>query len=688
MSYNLEKYRNIGIAAHIDAGKTTVSERILFYTGVTHKVGEVHEGGATMDWMEQEKERGITIQSAATTCYWKDYQINLIDTPGHVDFTIEVERSLRVLDGVVGVFCGVAGVQPQSETVWRQADRYKVPRILFVNKLDRTGADYFRVVDDVNKKLNARAIAMQIPVGMSEEFKAIIDVLTGKMATFSEENMGALVTWHDAPAEYADRIKTMRGKIIEAACDFSDDLAEKFLNEEEISIPEIKAALRKGVVNRKITLAFCGTAFKNKGVQLLLDAVVDYLPSPLDVPAIEGIDPRTNEPLIRKTDVSEPFCALVFKIMTDPFVGAVTFVRVYSGQLQAGSYVINVRTEKKERVSRLVKMHANKREEVPTVHAGDIAAIVGFRDAITGDTIAEEGKLILLERIRLPNSVISASVEPKSKVDYEKMGIALRKMMQEDPSFTFSYNEETGQTTISGMGELHLEIIVDRLKREHKVEVAQGKVQVAYKETIQALADVEGKFVRQSGGRGQYGHVWIKFEPRERGAGFEFVNGIVGGTIPKEYIPAVQKGLEEALTSGILGGYPVVDVKATLYDGSYHDVDSSEVAFKVAASMAFKSGMAKGNPVLLEPIMKVEVDTPEEHMGEVMGDLNARRGRILGMENKHDKQIITAEVPLGEMFGYATELRSMTKGRASYSMEFECYREVPRNVQEALVAKK
>ncbi|MCL4229582.1 elongation factor G [Candidatus Dependentiae bacterium] len=688
MSYNLEKYRNIGIAAHIDAGKTTVSERILFYTGVTHKIGEVHEGGATMDWMEQEKERGITIQSAATTCYWKDYQINLIDTPGHVDFTIEVERSLRVLDGVVGVFCGVAGVQPQSETVWRQADRYKVPRILFVNKLDRTGADYFRVVDDVNKKLNARAVAMQIPVGMSEEFKAIIDVLTGKMATFSEENMGAIVTWHDAPAEYADRIKMMRAKIVEAACDFSDDLAEKFLNEEEISVPEIKAALRKGVIDRKITLAFCGTAFKNKGVQLLLDAVIDYLPSPLDVPAVEGVDPRTNAPLIRKTDVSEPFCALVFKIMTDPFVGAVTFVRVYSGELQAGSYVINVRTEKKERVSRLVKMHANKREEIPVVHAGDIAAIVGFKDAITGDTIAEEGKLILLERIRLPNSVISASVEPKSKADYEKMGIALRKMMQEDPSFTFSYNEETGQTTISGMGELHLEIIVDRLKREHKVEVVQGKVQVAYKETIQALADVEGKFVRQSGGRGQYGHVWIKFEPRERGAGFEFVNGIVGGTIPKEYIPAVQKGLEEALTSGILGGYPVVDVKATLYDGSYHDVDSSEVAFKVAASMAFKSGMAKGNPVLLEPIMKVEVDTPEEHMGEVMGDLNARRGRILGMENKHDKQVITAEVPLGEMFGYATELRSMTKGRASYSMEFECYREVPRNVQEALVAKK
>lgn len=684
----LEKFRNIGIAAHIDAGKTTVSERILFYTGVTHKIGEVHEGGATMDWMEQEKERGITIQSAATTCFWKGYQINLIDTPGHVDFTIEVERSLRVLDGVVGVFCGVAGVQPQSETVWKQADRYKVPRILFVNKLDRIGADYFRVVEDVNKKLNARAVAMQIPVGQSEEFKAIIDVLTGKMATFSEEEMGARITWHDAPAEYSDKIKQLRSKIVETACDFSDELAEKFLNEEEISIEEIKAALRKGVISRKITLAFCGTAFKNKGVQLMLDGVIDYLPSPLDVPPVEGVDPRSHEPLVRKTDPSEPFAALVFKIMTDPFVGAVTFIRVYSGELKSGSYVINARTEKKERVSRIVKMHANKREEVDSVSAGDIAAVVGLKDAITGDTLCEEGKLILLERIRLPNPVISSSVEPKSKADYEKMGLALRKMMQEDPSFTFTYNEETGQTVISGMGELHLEIIVDRLKREHKVEVVQGKPQVAYKETIQIPVDSEGKFVRQSGGRGQYGHVWIKFEPLERGKGFEFVNNIVGGAIPKEYIPAVQKGLEEAITSGILGGYPVVDLKATLYDGSYHDVDSSELAFKVAASMAFKSGMAKANPVLLEPIMKVEVDTPEEYMGDVMGDLNSRRGRILGMESKHDKQIITAEVPLGEMFGYATELRSMTKGRASYAMEFECYREVPRNVQEALVAKK
>lgn len=685
---HLEKFRNIGIAAHIDAGKTTVSERILFYTGVTHKIGEVHEGGATMDWMEQEKERGITIQSAATTCFWRGYQINLIDTPGHVDFTIEVERSLRVLDGVVGVFCGVAGVQPQSETVWRQADRYKVPRILFVNKLDRIGADYFRVVDDVNKKLSARAVAMQIPVGQSDEFKAIIDVLTGKMAVFSEEGMGAKIEWSDAPAEYLDKIEQLRSKIIEVACDFSDELAEKFLNEEEISIEEIKAALRKGVILRKITLAFCGSAFKNKGVQLMLDGVIDYLPSPLDVPPVEGIDPRSHAPLVRKTDFSEPFSALAFKIMTNPFVGAVTFIRVYSGELKAGSYVINARTEKKERVSRIVKMHANKREEVESVGGGDIAAVVGLKDVITGDTLCEESKLILLERIRLPNPVISSSVEPKSKADYEKMGLSLKKMMQEDPSFTFSYNEETGQTVISGMGELHLEIVVDRLKREHKVEVVQGKPQVAYKETIQILADVEGKFVRQSGGRGQYGHVWIKFEPLERGKGFEFVNSVVGGSIPKEYIPAVQKGLEDAITSGVLGGYPVVDLKATLYDGSYHDVDSSELAFKVAASMAFKSGMAKANPVLLEPIMKVEVDTPEEYMGDVMGDLNSRRGRILGMESRLDKQIITAEVPLGEMFGYATELRSMTKGRASYAMEFECYREVPRNVQEAIVAKK
>jgi len=688
MSYPLEKYRNIGIAAHIDAGKTTVTERILFYTGISHKIGEVHEGEAVMDWMEQERERGITIQSAATTCFWNGYQINIIDTPGHVDFTIEVERSLRVLDGAILVFCGVAGVQPQSETVWRQADRYEVPRIVFVNKMDRIGADYFRVVDDINQKFHANAIAMQVPVGAEENFKGIIDVLTRKMATFSEGDRGATVTWSDVPQEYKDKVEEVRHKVIEAAADLDDAVAEKYLNEEEISVDEIKAALRKGVLDRAVTLSFCGTAFKNKGVQLLLDAVIDYLPSPLDVPPVEGTVPRSDEKVVRKTDSKEPFCALVFKIATDPFVGVLNFIRVYSGALKSGSYVYNARTEKKERVSRLLKIHSNKREEIDVVKAGDIAAVVGVKEAITGDSICQEKNLVLLEPIRSPNPVISTSVEPKNKGDYEKMAIALKKMMQEDPSFIFSYNEETGQTVIAGMGELHLEIIVDRLRREHKVEVAQGKLQVAYKETIQKPSDAEGKYIKQSGGRGQYGHVWIKFEPLERGQGFEFVNNIVGGTIPREFIPAVEKGLKEAINSGILGGYPVVDLKATLYDGSYHDVDSSEVAFKVAASMAFRVGTAKASPVLLEPIMKVEVDTPDEYMGDVMGDLNSRRGRILGMEEKSGKQIITAEVPLGEMFGYATELRSMTKGRAGYSMEFTCYREVPKNVQDSIVAKK
>jgi len=688
MSYPLEKYRNIGIAAHIDAGKTTVTERILFYTGISHKIGEVHEGEAVMDWMEQERERGITIQSAATTCFWNGYQINIIDTPGHVDFTIEVERSLRVLDGAILVFCGVAGVQPQSETVWRQADRYEVPRIVFVNKMDRIGADYFRVVDDINQKFHANAIAMQVPVGAEENFKGIIDVLTRKMATFSEGDRGATVTWSDVPQEYKDKVEEVRHKVIEAAADLDDAVAEKYLNEEEISVDEIKAALRKGVLDRAVTLSFCGTAFKNKGVQLLLDAVIDYLPSPLDVPPVEGTVPRSDEKVVRKTDSKEPFCALVFKIATDPFVGVLNFIRVYSGALKSGSYVYNARTEKKERVSRLLKIHSNKREEIDVVKAGDIAAVVGVKEAITGDSICQEKNLVLLEPIRSPNPVISTSVEPKNKGDYEKMAIALKKMMQEDPSFIFSYNEETGQTVIAGMGELHLEIIVDRLRREHKVEVAQGKLQVAYKETIQKPSDAEGKYIKQSGGRGQYGHVWIKFEPLERGQGFEFVNNIVGGTIPREFIPAVEKGLKEAINSGILGGYPVVDLKATLHDGSYHDVDSSEVAFKVAASMAFRVGTAKASPVLLEPIMKVEVDTPDEYMGDVMGDLNSRRGRILGMEEKSGKQIITAEVPLGEMFGYATELRSMTKGRAGYSMEFTCYREVPKNVQDSIVAKK
>lgn len=686
MSTPLDRYRNIGIAAHIDAGKTTVTERILFYTGITHKIGEVHEGETTMDWMEQERERGITITSAATTCSWKGYHINVIDTPGHVDFTIEVGRSLRVLDGAIAVFSGVDGVQPQSETVWRQANRYRVPRLIFVNKMDRIGADFPRVVADIRNKLGANAVAMQIAVGVSEDFSGIIDVLTGKLITFEGE-MGSQVVLKDAPAEYADKIKEAYTKIVEAAAEVDDAIAEKFLNEQEITIPELKAALRKGVIALKIVPAFCGTAFKNKGVQPLLDAIVDYLPSPVDRPPVVGLDDDKNEVQI-KPDPTAPFYALVFKIMTDPFVGVLNFIRVYSGELKAGSYVYNSRARAKERVSRLVRMHANQREEIDSIRAGDIAAIVGVKEAITGDTICQEGKVMYLESIDIPAPVISASIEPKNKADYEKMVLTLKKLMQEDPSFRFSYNEETGQTVIEGMGELHLEIKVDLLRRDHKIDVVQGKLQVAYKETIQKPTEVEGKFIRQSGGRGQYGHVWIKLEPLERGKGFEFVNGIVGGTVPREYIPAVEKGLQEAVTTGILGGYPVVDVKATLYDGSYHDVDSSEMAFKIAASMAFKSGMAKASPVLLEPIMQVEVETPEEYMGDVMGAISSKRGKIQGMELRSSNQVITAEVPLGEMFGYATELRSMTKGRASYSMEFKHYSEAPKNIEESVVKNK
>lgn len=687
MSIPLKRYRNIGIAAHIDAGKTTVTERILFYTGVSHKIGEVHEGETVMDWMEQERERGITIQSAAISCFWKDHHINIIDTPGHVDFTIEVERSLRVLDGVVAVFGGVEGVQPQSETVWRQANRYKVPRIIFVNKLDRVGANFSRVVDDVNNKLKAKAVPMQIQVGMSEDFYGIIDVLSGKMVTFSGD-FGTDMAWTDAPAEYADAIKEAYARIVDAAADVDEALADKYLNEQPISVEEIKAAIRKGTIELKLVPAFCGTAFKNKGVQLMLDGVIDYLPSPLDIPDIEAINPDTNATVTIPSDPNGPFYALAFKIVTDPFVGVLNFVRVYSGTLKAGSYVVNARTRSKERVSRIMRMHSNKREEIESVSAGDIAAIVGVRDTITGDTLCEEKKMVLLESINIPAPVISTSVEPKSKADYEKMSLALKKMMQEDPSFQFTYDEETGQTVIRGMGELHLEIIVDRLKREHKVDVVQGKLQVAYKETIQKTANVEGKYIKQSGGKGQYGHVWIRLEPLERGKGFEFENKVVGGSIPREFIAPVQKGIEEAKNSGVIGGYPVVDFKAILYDGSYHDVDSSELAFKIAASMAFKNAMTQGSPVLLEPIMKVVVETPEEYMGDVMGDLNSRRGRILGMESEVDKQEITSEVPLGEMFGYATDLRSMTKGRASYSMEFECYREVPKNVQDGITSEK
>ena len=684
----LKKYRNIGIAAHIDAGKTTVTERILLYTGMSHKIGEVHEGEATMDWMEQERERGITITSAATTCFWKDYQINIIDTPGHVDFTIEVERSLRVLDGVVAVFSGVDGVQPQSETVWGQANRYKVPRIVFVNKMDRIGADYLHVVEDVNKKLNGKALAMQIPVGSEKDFKGVIDVLTEKMATFEGDATGAVVTWADVPEELVDAVKKQKEKIIERACDFDESLMELFLSGEEVSIDQVKSALRKGVLSLDLAPAFCGSAFRNKGVQLLLDAVLDYLPSPIDVPPVEGVIEGEDKKVLISADSKEPFYGLIFKVMSDPFVGVLNFVRVYSGTLDSGSYVFNLRSNSKERVSRIVKMHANKREEVASIKAGDIAAIAGIKKAYTGDTLSEQKNGALLESISIPPAVISAAVEPKNKADYEKMALALKKMTQEDPSLQFSYDEETGQTVIKGMGELHLEVVVDRLRTEHKVEVVQGALQVAYKETIRKSSDVEAKFIKQSGGRGQYGHVKMKFEPLERGKGFEFVNNIVGGSIPKEFIGPVQKGIEETMASGVLGGYPTVDFKAVLYDGSYHDVDSSEVAFKVAGSMAFKNGMSQASPVLLEPVMDVVVETPEEYMGDVMGDLSSRRGRILGMDVVGEKQVITVEVPLGEMFGYSTDLRSMTKGRATYTMELKCYSEVPKNVQESIVAKK
>lgn len=684
----LDKYRNIGIVAHIDAGKTTVSERVLFYTGVSHKIGEVHEGAAVMDWMEQERERGITITSAATTCFWKEHRINLIDTPGHVDFTIEVERSLRVLDGVVGVFCGVGGVQPQSETVWRQANRHKVPRIAFVNKLDRIGADYFKVVKQIDEKLHGHPVAMQIPIGQSEEFHAIIDVLTKRMATFSDEDRGATITWSPVPAEYAAKVDEAYTKIIERACDFDDDLANKYLDGEELSLDQIKKALRKGVLAQAITPVFGGTAFKNKGVQLMLDGVVDFLPSPLDVPAMIGENPKTGTKEERHSDENEPLAALAFKIMVDPFVGTLTFTRMYSGTLKAGSYVYNASTGRRERVSRILLMHANKREDIEKLEAGDIGALVGVKDVTTGDTLCDEDKPILLESIHAPEPVANVSIEPKGRGDYEKMVLALRKLMQEDPSFRFTFNEETGQTIISGMGELHLEIIVDRMKREYKVEANVGKPQVAYKETIRKSVESEGKFIRQSGGRGQYGHVWLRLAPRGRGEGCDFENKIIGGVIPREFIPGIEKGVNETLTAGVLAGYPVVDVHAEVYDGSYHDVDSSEIAFKVAASMAFKDGMAKADPVLLEPIMKVEVTTPDENMGDVIGDLNSRRGRILGMESSQGAQIIEAEVPLAEMFGYASALRSLSQGRANYTMEFSEYREVPSMVQEAIVGSK
>ncbi len=683
----LEKIRNIGIMAHIDAGKTTTTERILYYTGVTYKIGEVHEGTAVMDWMPQEQERGITITSAATTCFWRDHRINIIDTPGHVDFTIEVERSLRVLDGAVAVFDAVNGVEPQSETVWRQANKYGVPRIAFMNKMDRVGADFYMSVESMIEKLGARPVPVQIPYGSEDAFRGPIDLLRMKVYFFDSETLGAKWEEGEIPPEYLDKAKEYREKLIEALADVDEVIMEKYLAGEEISVEELKKAIRRGTVEMKITPVLCGSAFKNKGVQMLLDAIVDYLPSPLDIPPVKGTDPNTGSEIIRKASDDEPFAALAFKIMTDPFVGQLTYVRVYSGVLTAGSYVYNATKNSKERVGRLLRMHANKREEIKEIRAGDIGAIVGLKNTLTGDTLCDESAPIILESIEFPEPVISVAIEPKTKADQEKLSMALQKLAMEDPSFRVSFNEETGQTIISGMGELHLEIIVDRLMREFKVGANVGRPQVAYRETIRSSSKAEGKFIRQTGGRGQYGHVFLEVEPLGKGKGFEFVNKIVGGVIPKEYIPAVEKGVKEALDTGVLASYPVVDVRVTLYDGSYHEVDSSEIAFKIAGSMALKEALRKANPVLLEPIMNVEVVTPEEYMGDVIGDLNSRRGKIQTMEKRGNAQVIRALVPLSEMFGYATDLRSMTQGRANYTMQFERYEEVPKNIAEEIIAK-
>lgn len=685
--FPLEKTRNIGIMAHIDAGKTTTTERILYYTGVTYKIGEVHDGTAVMDWMVQEQERGITITSAATTCSWNGHRINIIDTPGHVDFTIEVERSLRVLDGAVAAFDAVAGVQPQSETVWRQANKYGVPRIAFMNKMDRVGADFFAAVETMIDKLGAVPVSIQIPIGKEDQFRGSIDLVKMKAYFFDDETLGAKFVEGDIPAEYAAQAKEYRDKMLEAIADIDESLMEKYLGGEEISEAEIKAAIRKGTVSMAITPVVLGSAFKNKGVQLLLDAVVDYLPSPLDVPAVKGVLPRDTVEVERRASDEEPFSALAFKIMTDPFVGQLTFIRVYSGVLSAGSYAYNSSKDTKERVGRLLQMHANKREEIKEVRAGDIAAVVGLKSTLTGDTLCDEENPIILEAMEFPEPVISVAIEPKTKADQEKLSISLGKLAQEDPSFRVSFNEETGQTIIAGMGELHLEIIVDRLLREFRVGANVGKPQVAYKEAVKSAVKIEGKFVRQSGGRGQYGHVWLTLEPRERGEGFEFVNKIVGGAIPREYIPAVEKGVKEAMEGGVLAGYPVVDLRVAVIDGSYHEVDSSEMAFKIAGSMALKEGAKKAGIALLEPIMSVEVVTPEDYMGDVIGDLNSRRGKVQSMDKRGKAQIINAMVPLSEMFGYSTDLRSKTQGRATYSMQFAAYEEVPKNIQEGIVAK-
>ena len=683
----LEKIRNIGIMAHIDAGKTTTTERILFYTGRVHKLGETHDGSATMDWMVQEQERGITITSAATTCQWKGHSINIIDTPGHVDFTVEVERSLRVLDGAIAVFCSVGGVEPQSETVWRQADKYGVPRIAYINKMDRVGADFFRGVSMISERLASNPVPIQIPIGSEDKFKGIVDLVSMKAIVYTDD-LGTTSDIGDIPEELIPLAEEYREKLLEAVAEVDDNLMEKYLNGEEISEQEIKKAIRQGTIGLKFIPVLCGSSFKNKGVQPLLDAVVDFLPSPLDVPAIIGTNPETGEEEIRKSDESAPFAALAFKIMADPYVGKLTFFRVYSGTLTSGSYIYNAVKGKKERIGRILRMHANHREEVEEVHAGDIAAAVGIKDVSTGDTLCDEKNKIVLEAIQFPEPVIDIAIEPKTKADQEKLGSALAKLAEEDPTFKMHTDEETGQTIISGMGELHLEIIVDRLQREFNVDCNIGRPQVSYKETIRKAVKAEGKYVRQTGGRGQYGHCWVEFEPLEPASGFVFESKIVGGVIPKEFIPPIEAGIREAMQNGILAGYPVLDIKATVVDGSYHEVDSSEMAFKIAGSMAFKAAAAKADPVLLEPIMRVEITVPEEYMGDVIGDLNSRRGKIEGMEARSGAQIIRGFVPLAEMFGYATDLRSRTQGRGVYVMQFDHYEEVPKNIAEGIIAKR
>lgn len=690
----IERYRNIGIMAHIDAGKTTTTERVLYYTGVSHKIGEVHDGAATMDWMEQEQERGITITSAATTCFWSgmekqfpQHRINIIDTPGHVDFTIEVERSLRVLDGACAVFCAVGGVEPQSETVWRQANKYHVPRLAFVNKMDRSGADFLRVIRQIGSRLGSKAVPMQLPIGAEEHFEGMVDLVKMKAIYWDETNMGMTFTEKEIPADMLADCTEWREYMTEAAADANEELMGKYLEEGVLTNEEIKLGIRQQTIANQLVPAFCGSAFRNKGVQAMLDAVVEYLPSPVDIKAIKGVlDDEVTE-AERPASDDNPFAALAFKIATDPYVGTLTFFRVYSGVLSSGDTVYNPVKKKRERIGRIVQMHANSREEVKAVCAGDIAAAIGLKDVTTGDTLCDPNHIVVLERMEFPEPVISVAVEPKTKADQDKMGVALGKLAQEDPSFRVHTDEESGQIIISGMGELHLEIIVDRMKREFNVDASVGAPQVAYRETIRTTVEQEGKFIRQSGGKGQYGHVWLRLEPKERGAGYEFVNEIVGGVVPKEYIPAVDKGVQEQLKSGVLAGYPVLDVKVSLFDGSYHDVDSSEIAFKIAGSMCFREGARNANPVLLEPIMKVEVVTPEENMGDVVGDINRRRGMIQGMEDTPSGKIIGCEVPLAEMFGYATDLRSATQGRATYSMQFEKYNEVPATIAEAIIKK-